>query len=118
MLSQQLSVSEASTETRKEVTTLELKSGKVVDPSTKIKLQLFPVDEVTRIGLEKVSLGCLVCWNWNSIPFHYRTAFHSTSQNPWISTFHPKIKIHGIPSIFFLLKIYKYPSFKSMYFEC
>ncbi|CAI9282183.1 unnamed protein product [Lactuca saligna] len=57
VLSQQLSVSEASTKTRKEVTTLELKSGKVVDPSTKIKLQLFPVDEVTRIGLEKDALN-------------------------------------------------------------
>lgn len=57
VLNQQLSASEPSIETRKEATKLELKSGEVVDPSTKIKLQLFPVNEVTRIGLEKDGLN-------------------------------------------------------------
>lgn len=48
VVSRQLSVTELSTGTRKKITA-------DVDPSAKIKLQLFPVDEVTRIGLEKVS---------------------------------------------------------------
>ncbi|KAI3499763.1 hypothetical protein L1887_35572 [Cichorium endivia] len=59
VLNQQLSASEPFIETKKEEKKLELKSGEVVDldPSTKIKLQLFPVNEVTRIGLEKDGLN-------------------------------------------------------------
>lgn len=57
VLNQQLSTSEPCIETRKEATRLEPKSKEVVDSSTKIKLQLFPVDEVTRIGLEKDGLN-------------------------------------------------------------
>ncbi|XP_024977527.1 TSL-kinase interacting protein 1 [Cynara cardunculus var. scolymus] len=56
VLSRDFSVSESCIETRKEATPLELKHGKV-DPLTKIKLQLFPVNEVTRIGLEKDGLN-------------------------------------------------------------
>ncbi|KAI7748282.1 hypothetical protein M8C21_021026 [Ambrosia artemisiifolia] len=44
VVNRQLSVSEECMGTKKEV-----------DPLTKIKLQLFPIDEVTRIGLEKIS---------------------------------------------------------------
>ncbi|XP_021982204.1 TSL-kinase interacting protein 1 isoform X4 [Helianthus annuus] len=46
VVNRQLSVSEGCIGTKKEV-----------DPLTKIKLQLFPVDEVTRIGLEKDGLN-------------------------------------------------------------
>lgn len=53
VLSRQLSESKLP---RKDVTTLQLKSGEV-DPLTKIKLQLFPVDEVTRIRLIKDGLN-------------------------------------------------------------
>ncbi|XP_057972298.1 TSL-kinase interacting protein 1 [Malania oleifera] len=40
-------------ETTKNVTMLKLGSGNTLDPSVKIKMQLFPIDENTRIGLEK-----------------------------------------------------------------
>ncbi|KAJ9561469.1 hypothetical protein OSB04_006629 [Centaurea solstitialis] len=56
VLGRELSVSEPCIETRKEASPLELKDGQV-DPLTKIKLQLFPVNEVTRIGLEKDGLN-------------------------------------------------------------
>ncbi|KAJ0915924.1 hypothetical protein HanPSC8_Chr06g0255591 [Helianthus annuus] len=46
VVNRQLSVSEGCIETKKEV-----------DPLTKIKLQLFPIDEVTRLGLEKDGLN-------------------------------------------------------------
>lgn len=39
-------------ETTKIVPALELKAGQL-HPSLKIKLQLFPIDECTRLGLEK-----------------------------------------------------------------
>ncbi|PWA65995.1 hypothetical protein CTI12_AA330590 [Artemisia annua] len=56
VLSRQLSESKLPIGTRKDVTTLQLKSGEL-DPLTKIKLQLFPVDEVTRIRLIKDGLN-------------------------------------------------------------
>jgi len=43
---------------------IELHPGEILT-SSKIKLQLFPLNEGTRIGLEKVRLICVVFWqNW------------------------------------------------------
>lgn len=50
--SKQLSRSKSIKDTKKEILELAAKTGQV-HPSTKIKLQLFPIDEGTRIGLEK-----------------------------------------------------------------
>lgn len=43
-------------ETTKESSVLKPVLGQTLDPSSKIKLQLFPIDEGTRIGLERVKL--------------------------------------------------------------
>jgi len=42
-------------ETEKELPAVKHSPVQRVDPSTKIKLQLFPVDEVTCLGLQKVT---------------------------------------------------------------
>ncbi|GJX25236.1 hypothetical protein Tco_0231532 [Tanacetum coccineum] len=92
LLSRQLSESKLPLgRTRKEVTALQLKSGEV-DPLTKIKLQLFPVDEVTRIRLNKNHMAQENQQQPRSdeelVPIDDRQFWHTVAENTSTKTYH------------------------------